>query len=73
MGIVRDAVKSVDFYLTKEQCVRAWKGGKKMEIKEKELEEKMARVGVDSLKSLCESAGVLPPSSPEERVWKALR
>ena len=29
MGIVRDAVKSVDFYLTKEQCVRAWKGGVK--------------------------------------------
>lgn len=39
-----------------------------MERKEKEFEEKVARVGADTLKSLCESAGVLPPSSPEERV-----
>lgn len=38
-----------------------------MEWKEKEFEEKMARVGVDTLKSFCESAGLLPPPSPEER------
>lgn len=39
-----------------------------MEIREKEFEEKVARVGADTLKGFCESAGLLPPPSPEERV-----
>ena len=39
-----------------------------MEREEKEFEEKVARVGIDTLKSFCESAGLLPPPSPEERV-----
>lgn len=47
--------------------MRAWKGGAKMEIREKEFEEKMARVGADTLKGFCESAGLLPPSSPTDR------
>ena len=39
-----------------------------MERKEKEFEEKVSRVGADTVKSFCESAGLLPPPSPEERV-----
>ena len=44
-----------------------------MEIREKEFEEKMARVGIDTAKNLCESAGFLPPSSPVERVRRLAR
>ena len=59
--------KTLDFCLTKEQCVRAWKGGAKMEIREKEFEEKVARVWVDTAKGFCEYIGFLPPSSPTDR------
>ena len=38
-----------------------------MEIEEKELQEKVARVRVDTAKSFCECVGLLPPSSPLER------
>lgn len=38
-----------------------------MEIEEKELQEKVARVRVDTAKSFCECVGLLPPSSPMVR------
>ena len=38
-----------------------------METEEKELEEKFARVWVDTAKGFCEHVGLLPPSSPAER------
>lgn len=34
---------------------------------EKDLEEKVARVWVDTAKGFCEYIGLLPPSSPTER------
>lgn len=43
------------------------KEGENMETEEKELQEKIARVRVDTVKSFCEYAGFLPPSSPTER------
>lgn len=46
--------------------MRAWKGGVKMEIRENGFEENAVRVGVDTVKGFCESAGLLPPPSPAE-------